>query len=847
MSDKTPGTPEEPESGAEGWSHEKRPADAPGKGSRGRQMGAHAVPAAGPIERTSRWKKVGIGVGIFFLVGVIAFTVLYQRCGLKGCPDVDMLKGYMPDQASVVLDRNGTEIAKLFVTQRISVPMDSIKKETQNAFVAIEDQRFWSHGGVDWKRVAGALIKNVKSGGIEEGSSTITMQLARNIFPNQLPASQKTVWRKLGEARVARQIEGRYSKEQILQLYLNQIYFGHGAYGIESAAQEYFGKHAIDMTLAESATLAALPRAPSKLNPRSDPKASLKGRKLVLERMTAQGFITREQADEAAEKKLKLRSRVTKSQDKAPYFVAAVRRLLEDQLGDAIYTQGYTIQTTLDLKMQGVLEQEISKQLAAVESGAFGAFRHPTLASSRKDSTSSGEEGTPYLQGAGIIMDARTGDVLALMGGRDYDDSEFDRATQAKRQPGSAFKPFVYAAALESGIPPTHRLLDRPLRYVVGRGQVWEPGNYDGTFAGAVTLRQALFQSRNVPTVRLSTEVGLPRIQRLAENMGMGHIPSNPSVVLGTFEVTPMQITEAYGAFATLGQRPEARFIQEVKDRQGGIVWSQSPQTDRVIDPAVAFLTTNILQDVVDRGTGTAVRAAGFRGPAAGKTGTTQDAADVWFVGFTPQLVGTVWMGFDRRTTIVRGASGGVIVAPVWGRIMSRVAGASANWAPPSGVEMVTVDDVGDVVGQGCPVHGSTRNEYFLNGTAPQNICYGADFYAYSDSLNGYDQLQAQDPGWWDRIRDKYLNNGDTMAMALPLPVQTDPIVELDTAAMRRQRDSIRLGTPIGKPVPSLPTPTTLPRPDSLPKRDSVKPKPDTTVRVPPIPPDTLGTLGSWQ
>ena len=277
------------------------------------------------------------------------------------------------------------------------------------------------------------------------------MQLARNIFPNQLPASQKTLWRKLGEARVARQIEGRYTKAQILELYLNQIYFGHGAYGLESAAQEYFGKHAHDMTLAESATLAALPRAPSKLNPRSNAAASLKGRKLVLTRMTAQGFITKAQADEAAEMKLKLKQRVAKSQDKAPYFVEAVRRVLEDQLGDAIYTQGYTIHTTLDLKMQNAMEQEIAKQMLAVENGAFGAYKHPTYAKTRAD-TAGSSEGTPYLQAAGIIMEATSGDVLALVGGRDYDDrnSSCDAGSAAA---GQRIQAVCLCGGNRSGLP----------------------------------------------------------------------------------------------------------------------------------------------------------------------------------------------------------------------------------------------------------------------------------------------------------------------------------------------------------------------------------------------------------
>jgi penicillin-binding protein 1A len=750
-----------------------------------------------------------------------------------------MLKGYMPDEASVVLDRNGDEIAKLFVTQRTVVPIDSIGKQTQNAFVAIEDQRFWTHGGVDWRRVVGAMISNVKSGGIAEGSSTITMQLARNVFPDKLPASQKTLWRKIGEARVARQIEGRYEKPQILELYLNQIYFGHGAYGIESAAQEYFGKHASDLTLAESATLAALPRAPSRLNPRSNPEGALEGRRQVLDRMAAQGFITDAQAAEAAAVKLKLRERTAKSQDKAPYFVEAVRRILEDQLGDAIYTQGYTIHTTLDLGMQAVLESELGKQARAVESGQFGTFRHPTLASAHADSTEASADGTKYLQSAGIIMEAKTGDVLALVGGRDYDDSEYNRATQAKRQPGSAFKPFVYAAALESGIPPTHRILDRPLRYVLGNGRVWEPQNYDGRFAGAVTLRRALYQSRNVPTVRLSTEVGLSRVQRMAESMGMGHIPSNPSVVLGTSEVTPIQITQAYSAFATLGDRPEARFVSEINDRDGGVVWSQAPQTEQVINAPVAFLVTSILQDVVNRGTATAVRRAGFRGPAGGKTGTTQDASDVWFVGFTPKLVGTLWFGFDKRQTIVRGASGGAIAAPVWGRIMSQVATGSADWVVPPGIETLTVDEVGDVADGGCPVQGATHTEYFLHGTAPRNTCYGADFYTYGDTL-GYDQLAADTAsGWWERMRAKYFGD-DSLTLDVP-PLQTDPINELDTLDATQGPPRGRTGdAPLGKPVPMparTDTSRTVPpvRRDTVVRRDTTA-RPDTTVR-----PDTTG------
>jgi penicillin-binding protein 1A len=530
------------------------------------------------------------------------------------------------------------------------VGLDSLPKHVGDAFVAVEDKRFWKHGGVDWRRVLGALVSNVKAGGVAEGSSTITMQLARNVFPDKLPASERTLARKLGEARVAREIEKRYSKEEILELYLNQIYFGEGAYGIESAAQEYFGRSATQLTLAEAATLAALPRAPSRLNPRADAEAAKEGRRLVLVLMAEQGVITAAEREEALAAKLRLRRRSARSQDRAPYFVEAVRRQLEDQLGNAIYTEGYVIHTTLDLGAQRATENALTAQLRAIESGVYGSFPHETYALVQ-DTTrdAAAREGTEYLQGAVIVMEAASGDVLALIGGRDFDESQFNRATQALRQPGSAFKPFVYAAALQSGIPPTHRLLDQPLRMVIDRGKVWEPKNYDGGYSGVVSMREALTYSKNVATVRLASEVGVGEVLRLAENMGLGRMQPNPAVVLGTDEVTPIQLTAAFAAFATLGNRPAPRYVIRVADRAGQTVWAQQPNTERVIDPAVAYLTVSLLQDVVNRGTGTGVRAAGFRGPAGGKTGTTQDAADAWFVGITPQRH-TVWIGLTAAT-----------------------------------------------------------------------------------------------------------------------------------------------------------------------------------------------------
>jgi penicillin-binding protein 1A len=774
-------------------------------------------------DSTKRRLATGLVAGVLLVVAVSA--LLWYRCGLAGCPDVDMLRGYMPDEASVLVDRDGEEIAKLFVTRRVVVPVDSMPEHLLNAFVAIEDRRFWDHGGVDWRRVIGAMAENIRARSIEEGSSTITMQLARNVFPEQLPASERTLWRKLGEARVARQIESRYSKHEIMELYLNQIYFGSGAYGIEAAAEEYFGKTTAQLTLAESALLAALPRAPSRLNPRANESAALEGRELVLRRMAAQGLITESERAAAAAEELVLEVGDIESDDVAPYFVESVRRILEDHLGRSLYTEGYTIHTTLDLAAQRAAEAELSQQLRAIESGRFGTYRHTTYAVVHADTTYRRDQGSPYLQGAVVLMDAQTGDILALVGGRDFKDSQYNRATQAMRQPGSAFKPFVYAAALAAGFSPAHRIMDRPLRYVLDNGRIWEPSNYDGSFAGTVTMRQALTQSRNVPTVRLANEVGMSRVRGTAEQFGLGRIPGHPSVVLGTAEVTPLQLTAAYAVFATLGQRPEPRFVTRVVDRNGMTVWSQQPQSRRVIDPAVAFLTTSLMQDVVDRGTGTAVRAVGFTANAAGKTGTTQDAADVWFVGLTPNVVGTIWIGLDRRQQIQRGATGGAMAAPVWGRMMRQIGG-GGSWSPPAGIEQFVVDEMGAVLADGCVPTGQTRTEYFLRGSAPMASCY-PEGYAYLDTFDwdAYDELRDGIPrdtadGWWDRLRSRMFGPGDTLREAQVARDSPQTGIRPDTAAADTTPPRAE---PIGRPVPIPPRPDTIRRP-----------RPDTTRRPPP-------------
>jgi penicillin-binding protein 1A len=774
--------------------------------------------------------RVALGVSAGVLLAVM--FLLYQRCGIAGCPDVDRLNGYMPDEASSIVDYQGEEIGKLFLTRRTIVPLDTLPKHVPAAFVAMEDRRFYDHNGVDWRRVFGAAYKNIKNLGIEEGSSTITMQLARNVFPDKLPAHKKTLFRKIAEARVARSIEKKFSKDEILELYLNQIYFGQGAWGIEAAAQEYYGKSAAKLTLPEAATLAALPRAPSRLNPRTNRVLALEGRKVVLERMVEQQMITQAEADEAAQAKLRLRQGKLKTNDPAPYFVEAVRTILEGELGDAIYSEGYTIHTTLDTRMQRVLEEELSKQLRAIESGAFGSFRHPSYAVARADTTDS-ERGTKYLQAAAIFMDPKTGDIRALIGGRNYEDSEFNRALQAERQPGSAFKPFVYATAFDQGYAPTHRLLDRPLRLVLDRRNVWEPKNYDGTFTDVMTMRDALAQSRNVPTVRLATEIGISRVVETAKRMGLGgRIPQVPSVVLGSAEVTPIDMTAAYAAFANLGDRPDPRFVTRVVDRNNRVVWSSEPRRERVIEATTAFLTTSLMQDVVDRGTATAVRAVGYPDPAAGKTGTTNDAADIWFIGFTPNMVGTIWMGFDARQTIVPRASGGELAAPVWGRVMRRMNIRSNGWAPPPGIEMRMVDQFGNMLADNCPTTGTTRQEYFIEGSAPMAPCYTGTDYTYMDTSMYSDSViratRQDEERWWARLRGRIFGRSEPAPIEMPQTHQTPAEPPLGTPVPTPQPAPVQPAPqPVPQPTPQ-PTPQPVPIPPPPPPPDTTpKPKPD--------------------
>jgi penicillin-binding protein 1A len=760
--------------------------------------------------------KLKIALLALILLAVGGFSWLwFAPCGLGGCAPVGELERFQAE-GSELLDVRDRPFGTLATVNRRVVPIDSLPEFLPQAFLAVEDRRFYSHGGVDWKRFMGALVSNVRAGGVAEGGSTITMQLARNLFPEHLPYRERSFRRKAMEVRVARQIERAFDKKKILELYLNHIYLGEGAYGVEAASRVYFGKSAAELSLAEAAVLGGLPVSPSRINPREDREASRERRDLVLREMAKAGFVTQAQADEAIGLPIRLaRGPADRGAPKGSYFVERVRRELEEQLGDRFYTEGMKVYTTFDPAAQAAAEEEVARQADAIEAGQFGAYRHPTYPEAKGET----EDGaTPYLQAMAVVMEAKTGEIRALVGGRDFADSKYDRAFQARRQPGSAFKPFVYLAALERGTPPTEIFEDAPVRMVLAGGQTWEPRNYTGRFDGPMTMREALTRSKNAVTVRVSETVGMPTVARTARELGLtGDISTAPSAALGAGEVRPVELVGAYAAFANGGTGVTPHVIRRVESRDGEVLWEASDEGRQVLEPEVAFVLTSMLRDVVDRGTGTPVRAAGFRGPAAGKTGTTNAATDIWFVGYTPDLVGAVWFGLDRPQTIVRGASGGTIAAPVWGRIMSRIyrtRRAPLEWAPPRGVVSEVVDRrTGAPVDAGCPGSGESYTEYFVGVRPPRPFCdpgYPYDgVMAMGDSAWVYsDSAWADDEAWGSEYEPDTVGMSDLQRRGIDWP-------ELE--AQRRRGDAPDAPLPgTVEPAPPAGSGRTLPPPPPI-------------------------------
>lgn len=625
--------------------------------------GAESPPASGqarggprraPTGSLSRRRRVPpkpwgpVKYTFVFLAGTLFFGLVGSALGLaysfSRLPDVGTLQSYVPFETTMIFDSRGKVIAKVHGEEnRIVVPLGEIPLAVRNAVVAAEDIRFYYHPGVDIRGIVRALLKDLAGGRAEEGASTLTQQLAKNLFLT--PA--KTLSRKLADAWLAIQIERRYSKDQILELYLNQAYWGHNAYGVEAAAQAYFNKSVRYLNLAEGAALAGLLGAPERYSPYRNPGYVKQNQKIVIRKMVEGGFITSSQASAALAYPIVFPKEPPRKREtyRAPYFTNFLLEQLVTRYGsDVVFKGGLRVYSTLDLSLQEAAERLLRETID----------KHGKRFN--------------FSQGAIVVLDPKTGDIRALVGGYDWKTSKFNRAIQAVRQPGSAFKPFVYLSAFAAGISPGALFNDAPQSYLDGAGKWWTPENYGDEYHGTMTLRKALETSNNVIAVKLISRITPDRVIETAHRIGIqSDLQPNLSIALGTSEVTPLELCSAYGVFAMDGKRTEPIAYTRVEDRAGTILEARKPRLRQVFDAEPVRVLNDVLQGVITRGTGYAAR---IGRPAAGKTGTTSDHRDAWFVGYTPDLVAAVWVGNDDNSKMSGGTTGGEVCAPLWAKLM---------------------------------------------------------------------------------------------------------------------------------------------------------------------------------
>ncbi|MBM4286417.1 MAG: PBP1A family penicillin-binding protein [Deltaproteobacteria bacterium] len=703
------------------------------------------------------WGRVVAWVFLFLFLfslgaaGGAAYYV-YQHYS-RDLPDYTLVKDYRPNLITRVYARDGQLIGEFFTERRIIVPYSRLPRHLILAFLAAEDARFFEHPGIDLMGIVRAFLENVKAGEIVQGGSTITQQVVKSI----LLTSEKSYDRKLREAILAYRLENYMSKEELLLLYLNHIYLGNGAYGVEAAALEYFGKNVEDLDLAEAAMLAGLPKAPSRYAPTNNPLRAKERQYYVLNRMVEAGFIGSEEAQRALNQPLSFKSSRPQRYDDVGYYTDYVRQLLEERYGrDPLYTAGFRVYTSADVELHKVARQAIESGLQDLyrRHGFRGVLRNLTakeiepfcqqqLGSMEKypplkgrlqtavvvqperggtgpvvrfgndygmltrDSAPGDDRATarsrqilsrlrlgdvvqvrlmertsgryqwqvslnpdPMAQAALVYLENYTGKVRVIMGGKDYRDSVFNRAVQAKRQPGSAFKAIIYAAAVEKGYGPQTTLLDEPISLPGGRrGEYWTPKNYDSRFYGPMSLASALAQSRNLPTVRLLVSIGLPPVIDLAKAVGLStEIYPNYSSALGSSEVTLLDLTRAYSSFPTEGKLAAPIVIERLENREGRILEEAQPQLRQVMSPRTGKIMTELLAGVVRRGTGQKVLA--LKRPMGGKTGTTNNTRDAWFIGFTPSVTAGVWVGMDDERSLGARETGSQAAAPIFIRFM---------------------------------------------------------------------------------------------------------------------------------------------------------------------------------
>jgi penicillin-binding protein 1A len=652
--------------------------------------------------------KVFVALTMISITSLMVFGVASYFYFTHDLPSIETLKNYKPSTITKIFSEEGEVIGEFFYEKREVVSLDRVPNYLIQAFVAGEDARFFQHKGLDYLAILRALLRNIFSGEIVQGGSTITQQVVKSL----LLSPEKSFARKIREAILAYKIEKYLTKEEILFLYLNQIYLGHGAYGIAAAAENYFGKTIEELNIAEAALLAGLPQAPSKSSPYQHPQQAKKRQIYILNRMVEGGFISSNEATKAAQTRFTLRGKEKPSLEKALHFVEYVRRYIEEKYGkEALYKNG----------LQAGLK-EIEK---------------------REKYSSAAAALTP--EGALVCFDLQTGYVKAMVGGRDFKKSQFNRAVQARRQTGSAFKPIVYASALDKGYTPASIVVDAPIVFEWGN-QKWKPKNFEGKFLGPTTFRNALTHSVNVVTVKIAQDIGVDYIRDYAKKLGISSpLYHELSMALGSSSLSLYELTKAYGVFANQGNIFKPIFIKKILDRDGNLLEEnlpifypkESPGEEQILTPQTAFLITYLLQGVVQHGTGWRARSLGR--PAAAKTGTTDQFMDAWFIGYTPEMITGVWAGFDEERSLGENETGARAASPIWVSFMSKILKdkPKKDFPIPEGIEFMKIDPKTGLSG----LDKEGILECFKEGTGPSqkatsSLETSTDFFKFDFNLS---------------------------------------------------------------------------------------------------------------
>jgi penicillin-binding protein 1A len=678
----------------------------------------------------------GAGFAVFLFYGTWAQTFDMKNVG------------EMPER-NTVYDVDGKIYSRLAGANRLKVSLSEVSPSFISAVLAREDARFYQHKGIDWHGILRAVVRDITSGSAKEGASSITQQLARN----SLPLGGRTLSRKILEAMVALRIERQFSKQQILELYINRIYFGNGCYGVETASQAYFGKNASKLNLSEAALLAGLIRSPNRFSPLKNPEGAKIQRDVVLDRMVELKKLSPAEAEEAKRAKIAAHpKRVSLIQEN--YAMDAVQRDLNPLLTqDQIDNGGLSIYTTLDPAVQNAAQDAIEKQLTKIEHQSN--FHHPLKTSYKPPENGEGDSSMPYLEGAAVVIDNGTGGIRALVGGRDYAQSKFNRAlAPANRQVGSAFKPFVYTVAFSHGLLPSSAISDGPLQpgEIEGAGN-WSPANSDGTYGGTMLCSYGLIHSRNTMSVRVGQFAGLETVQKVANDLGISqNVPNGPAIYIGSFETDLKDLTAAYSIFPNAGLRKQAYIIERIDDQQHKPIYRAAHISAPALDPGAAWMTSRLMEEVLTSGTAASARSLGFKLPAAGKTGTTNDYKDAWFVGYTSTLTCGVWVGFDQPTTIIPHGYGAALALPVWVQVMNKAAQhyPAEPLQPTMPLQHTRVCSISNQLATtGCMAAGTAYDLDLPVDKVPTALCqiHGGSEWPFAQQVPGNPQKAANLPG----------------------------------------------------------------------------------------------------